>query len=345
METVSLIGVASYLPERVVENDFFAEGTAQRKGMFKAPRTRRHVAPDESAADMIEQAARRLINELSLNPEGDIDLLFTNVVLPDEAFTGCGAEVARRLRCVPRYVVDLHNSGCVSFIYMLELARQLMQSGAGRSALLCAVQNAAGRVFSHPKLRLTSPAPVPGDGCGVGYVKLGKESPVLSVLHLCQPEFATDLAAVAEDGRRYWQPGSSPISLGFTEARVASIIHRGNHIVPEMVRAACDQAGISTAEIGLLVTNQPNAMFVRNWSEALELAPGVLHDTFLKYGNLFGAAIPINIGDALEQGKLSAGQYLALGGFSHAGDYAAAAVVHWKPGALGGGVSSAQQMS
>src|SRR5689334_6623957 len=97
MKTVSLLGVASYLPARVVTNDFFAPGAAARKGMFTAPTTRRHVGPDESAADMIEQAAARLIREQNLDVARDIDVLFTNVAVPDQAFTGCGAEVAHRI--------------------------------------------------------------------------------------------------------------------------------------------------------------------------------------------------------------------------------------------------------
>jgi 3-oxoacyl-[acyl-carrier-protein] synthase-3 len=46
---------------------------------------------------------------------------------------------------------------------------------------------------------------------------------------------------------------------------------------------------------------------------------------------LFGAALPINIDDALRCGKLRPGMLLALGGFAHAGDYAAAAIVRFRP--------------
>ena len=134
-QPVSLLGVASYLPEKVVGNDFFAPGTATRHGMFTAPTTRRHVGRDETAAHMIEQAARRLVDRLGLDPRRDIDFVFTNVAVPDEAFTGCGAEVAHRLGSKPRYVIDLHNSGCVSFIYMLELA-ELMIRGTGARGLV-----------------------------------------------------------------------------------------------------------------------------------------------------------------------------------------------------------------
>jgi 3-oxoacyl-[acyl-carrier-protein] synthase III len=329
MKVVSLLGVASYLPERVVTNDFFGEGVSSRKGMFTAPTTRRHVGQDESAASMIERAARGLVKELALTPARDIELLLTNVALPDQAFTGCGAEVAHRLGLRPRWVLDLHNTGCVSFIYMLELARLLMQTTDLRGALLCNVQNAAGRVFSQPGLTHLAQAPVPGDGCGVGYVAPSEASPILSALHRCQGEFAGDMQAVADDGRRYWEPGSRPISIQFTEQRVAAIIHRGNAIVPEVMSDACRSAGVRVADLDLLVTNQPSRIFLRNWREALELPVAKHHDTFDRYGNLFGAALPINIEDASNTGKLRPGALLGLAGFSHAGDYAAAAVVRW----------------
>jgi 3-oxoacyl-[acyl-carrier-protein] synthase-3 len=139
------------------------------------------------------------------------------------------------------------------------------------------------------------------------------------------------MEACAADGRRYWEPGLEPISIRFTEQRVASIIERGNRIVPEVVASACKAAGVRPRDIDLLVTNQPNPIFLRNWREALELPRERHHDTFDTYGNLFGAAIPINIEDALRQGKLKPGALLALGGFSHAGDYAAAAILRFLP--------------
>src|SRR5262249_23512206 len=61
LRDVSLLGVASYLPPREVDNDFFAPGAATRRGMFTAPKTRRHVAKDETAAHMIHRAAGTLM--------------------------------------------------------------------------------------------------------------------------------------------------------------------------------------------------------------------------------------------------------------------------------------------
>ncbi len=88
--TVSLAGVASYLPEKVVDNDFFGDPDAPRPAMFKGARLRHHVADGETAVDMIERATRKLFDRLNLDPRKDVDLILTNVSLPDSPFTGAG---------------------------------------------------------------------------------------------------------------------------------------------------------------------------------------------------------------------------------------------------------------
>src|SRR6185369_17238044 len=117
------------------------------------------------------------------------------------------------------------------------------------------------------------------------------------------------------DGRKYWQPGTCPIHIEFTEKRIVSIIRRGNRIVPEVIEEACRQAEVKPQEIDLLVTNQPNPIFLRNWREALELPKEKHADTFDSYGNLFGAGIPITLDEAVQAGRLKPNSLLALGGF------------------------------
>jgi len=88
--------------------------------------------------------------------------------------------------------------------------------------------------------------------------------------------------------------------------------------------------GVGAREIDLLVTNQPNPYFLRNWREALQLPQQAHPDTFDMYGNMFGAAIPITLEHAIEAGRLKSGALLALAGFAHAGDYAAATLIRWQ---------------
>jgi 3-oxoacyl-[acyl-carrier-protein] synthase-3 len=200
-----------------------------------------------------------------------------------------------------------------------------------KTALLCNVQNAAGRLFSHPETRKLKQACIPGDGCGVAYVVASGESPVKSVVLRNYCEYAGDMALVRADGTEWWEPSAASGYIDFTEAKLAQIMGRANRIVPEAIREACRRAGLDLRGIGTLITNQPNRIFLRNWREALELPPGRQVSTFERHGNLFGAALPICLEEAVLSGHLKENSHLVLGGFAHAGDIAAAAVIHWKP--------------
>ena len=329
MTSVSLLGTASYMPTNVVQNDFFTAEGASQSPMFKGAKTRHHVSEEESAAFMIEQAALRLANKLNLDLNRDVDILLTNVTCLDVPFLGAGASVARRLGINPRWTLDLHNAGCVSFIYMMKVARALIQSGEAKTALICNVQNAAGRVFSHPDLRDRPQSAIPGDGCGVGFLAASDVAPIQSICSHSFPQYADDMQVVTDAKEEWWAPRAGPLYIDFSENKVGSIVMRGNRMVPEVMSEACKEAGITSGDIKVMVTNQPNQVFLRNWREAM-LLPKERHiNTYEEHGNLFGAAIPISIERVLEQNLLSRGDHLVLGGFSHAGDYSASAVIEW----------------
>jgi 3-oxoacyl-[acyl-carrier-protein] synthase III len=331
MKTVSLMGVASYLPRHVVENDFFENGSGQKAHvMFQGVKHRHHVSPDETAQMMIVHAARKLATRLNLNLEKDVDILMTNVTMPDQPFTGCGADVGKSLGCRPEWIVDLHNGGCVSFISMIAQAQALMTCHGAKTALLCNVQNAGGRLFGAEETRKLPQARIPGDGCGVGYLTASEESPVKAIVQRNYCEYAGDMAVVRADGAMWWEPSLSCGYVDFNDTRLAAIVSRGNRIVPEVINEACRRANLSRSDIGTLITNQPSRLFLRNWREALQVPPERQVSTFERHGNLFGAALPICIEEAIDSGRLKADSHLVLGGFAHAGDFAASAVIHWR---------------
>ena len=55
--------------------------------------------------------------------------------------------MAHRLGMKPNWVVDLHNGGCAAFVMGLKLARNLLASGEGRTAMIAVAQNSAGTAF------------------------------------------------------------------------------------------------------------------------------------------------------------------------------------------------------
>ena len=229
----------------------------------------------------------------------------------------------------PSWVLDLHNGGCAAFVLALNVARQLMTAGSGSTALIAIAQNAAGQVFDQPGVRRKAQAAVPGDGAAVGLVTLSDESPVLDIECRTYGEYHGEMTLAPDPPRKWWQPGTGELSIGFTESKITKVLARGNRQVPEVALAVCDRIGLNAKDIDLLVTNQPNRAFLRNWREALELPKERHRDTFDECGNLFGAGIPINLDHAISEGQVKNGDVVMMAAFAHAGDFAGAAAVRW----------------
>lgn len=331
--TVSLADVCSYLPGEPIGADYyaqFAESDQLRDNvMFRAPKLRYHVAPDETAVDMIERAAQGLIARHGHDVIAGIDVLITHTQMPDMPFYGAGGGIAHRLGMRPSWVLDLHNGGCAAFVLGLNVARQLLASGQGRTALVAIAQNAAGQVFDQPGVRRRAQAAVPGDGAAVGLVTLSDQSPILDIECRTYGEYAGDMTLAIDPPRKWWQAGPGEGCIGFTESKITKVLARGNRQVPEVALAVCDRIGLHAKDIDLLVTNQPNRVFLRNWREALELPQERHRDTFDECGNLFGAGIPVNLDRAISDGQVKAGDVVMMAAFAHAGDFAGAAAVRW----------------
>jgi 3-oxoacyl-[acyl-carrier-protein] synthase-3 len=330
---VSLIDVSSYLPGEPIGADYYAQfadsDELRENVMFRAPSFRHHVAPDETAIDMVERAAQGLIERHGRDVIENVDILISHTQLPDVPFYGAGGGMAHRLGMRPNWVLDLHNGGCAAFVLALNVARRLLASGEGHTALIAIAQNTAGQVFDQPGVRRKAQSAVPGDGAAVGLVTLSDQSPILDIECRTYGEYAGDMTIAMDPPRKYWEAGPGEGSIGFTETKIAKVLARGNRQVPEVAYAVCDRIGLKPKDIDLLVTNQPNRVFLRNWREALEVPEERHRDTFDECGNLFGAGIPVNLDRAISEGQLDAGDVIMMAAFAHAGDFAGAAAVRW----------------
>jgi 3-oxoacyl-[acyl-carrier-protein] synthase III len=330
---VSLIDVSTYLPGEPIGTDYysaFAGADELRDNlMFRAPKFRYHVAEDETAIDMVERAAEGLVARHGQDTIANVDVLITHSQMPDMPFYGGGGGIAYRLGMRPNWVIDLHNGGCAAFVLGLKVARQLLANSEGKTALIAIAQNAAGQIFDQDGIRRKAQASVPGDGAAVGLVAVSDQSPILDIECRTYGEYAGDMTIAIDPPRKWWQPGPGEGYIGFTETKITKVLARGNRQVPEVALTVCDRIGIQSKDLDLLVTNQPNRVFLRNWREALELPPERHLDTFEHCGNLFGAGIPINFERAVSAGQLKAGDVVMMAAFAHAGDFAGAAAVRW----------------
>ena len=327
--SISLIDVEELMPATIVNNDYFGEEEIRRTNrMFSGTNERRHIGKKELASDYLSSAALTLLTRLNLNAKSDIDMIVTNVSIPDEPFTGCGAVINKKIGGNAKWIFDIHNTGCISFLYLTDLVHTYMQSKNVRHALICVAQTAGGRIFGQEDTRQLAQAAIPGDGFAVAYVTNNEERPFLSFEFENYPDFSEDMRTAC-NGKSWWEARDITGSIDFNESKSAMIIARGNKTVPKMIRKVCASKHIAIDEINYLITNQPNTNFLRNWREALSIPPERQLETFEQYANLFGAAIPVNLATFMKKDLFKAGDLICMAGFSHACDYSGATLLRW----------------
>ena len=332
--SIYLSGGATYLPPTVITNDFFPQSTVEdgkRNLMFAGTKERRHCGRDEKASEMLVKATQKLLNEQNLKAS-DIGLLINNVTHLDIPFNGIGGAWAKGLEIAPNLIYDIHNTGCTSFVYMIQLAQTLMESFNIDYALIGNVQSSAGKLFAQEQNLKKPQSVVPGDGAGVVLLRREKvdgDGKVIGFATKSHPEFSEDMYIERPDGSYWWEPSESMGIIEFPKARAMRILSRGNRSVPERIREVCETAHIEIKDIDHLITNQPNATFLRNWREFCELPEERHYESYSSYGNLFGAAMPINYSETLDNDGFSKGDKLCFAGFSHAGDYSSAMIVQF----------------
>src|SRR6478672_10610951 len=134
---VSITGIGSQAPERVMTNDELAqmvdtsdEWIMERTGI----RERRVAAPDEAMSDLSLPASLAALEQAGLKAS-EVDLIVVATVTPDMLFPSTGAILADRLGAKDAAAYDL-SAGCTGFVYAVAQAYGMVAAGLAQRALV-----------------------------------------------------------------------------------------------------------------------------------------------------------------------------------------------------------------
>lgn len=135
-----ILSVASYLPDRVLNNEYFEnsldtsdEWITQRTGIKS-----RHVISDvETTSSLAINVARDAINKTALQ-SGDIDVVIVATSTPENNFPGCGNLVQKALVLKNAFVFDMQVA-CSGFLFALSVADNFIRVGKAKNVLVIGV--------------------------------------------------------------------------------------------------------------------------------------------------------------------------------------------------------------
>jgi 3-oxoacyl-[acyl-carrier-protein] synthase-3 len=313
MRRVGLLGVGSYLPERVMANSEWegycgaeAEWIASRTGI----RERRIAAPEETTVDLAVRAAEDALAKGGIAPEELTELIVATdtpeVFAPDTA-----AFVQHRLglREIPAY--DLAGSGCAGFILGLALAASRVRDEGGK-AMVIAVELIS-RIMDWRDRRV---APLFGDGAGAAIVG---ESDRLEILVTYN---ATDGSGADALGLEVGGTRVPPTLELVARGEHKHVILQGERIFRQAIKRMIEagelvlqRAGLGPSEVALLIPGQANIHIIEAVAQGLGIPLGRVAVNLDRYGDTGSAAFPIALDEALRSGRIRPGDHVLMVAF------------------------------
>ena len=137
-----MTAVGSYLPANVVTNEALSSFVDTDDAWIRR-RTgiaQRHlVAEGETTADLACNAAAKALANAGLTG-GDIDIIIIATTTPDNTFPSTATKLQHMIEAKDAIAFDIQ-AVCAGFVYALDIADAMLQSGRGRRALVVGAES------------------------------------------------------------------------------------------------------------------------------------------------------------------------------------------------------------
>lgn len=302
----SLKSIASYVPSKILSNqelekmiDTTDAWIVKRTGI----KERRIAEEGEKTSDLGTKAALKALKRANLKAK-DIDAVLVATLSPDYfTMPSTACKIAANLGLSNITAFDI-SAACSGFIYLLELAKSLVESGTKKNVLIVGAEKAS----SVMDYKDRSICILFGDGAGAGVVSLDTQNPIIDVRTASNGNFG-DLLMIE---RSQSSEISSSLAMKMKGSEVFKIAVQ---TLSQDVVHILKKNKISTDEIDLFIPHQANLRIIQAVQEKLGLSDDKCILTVQKYGNTSAASIPMAMNDAFEDGRLKTGSLILLDAF------------------------------
>jgi len=313
LRTCSVTAVASYLPERVLTNAEVGAGFG-KDGEWILSRTgireRRIAAQNEFTSDLATRAALNALQKANLQAK-DLDLILVATNTPDMLFPATACLVQARIGARRCPALDL-KAGGAGFLYALEIGQQFITSHTCESVLVVGAEKLSTILDWHDR----DTCVLFGDGAGAVILQHRPHSAGLLVSHLGSDGDKCDLLSVSAGGSRIPASLESVTrGLHFLRMQGKDTFKRAVSAMSDAAEAALQRCGLVMPEIQCIIPHQSNRRIIDAFAKRMGATPGQVFMNLEKFGNTSAASLPIALADAVENGRVNAGDLVMLAAF------------------------------
>lgn len=325
MLNAKISGIASYLPDDILDNEMLSkmvdtndEWITTRVGI----KERRILKKEGAGSSFLGiQAVNSLLEQTGTRPE-DVDLLICATSNPDYRFPSTGSVIAGECGMKNAYAYDIQ-AACAGFLVALQDGAAYIRSGLRKKIVVVAAE----KMSSMTNYTDRATCPLFGDAAGAMLLEPTDE-----------PEGVMDgVFHVDHEGLEHlWMPAGGsvmPASAETVAQGLHYIIQDGRNVyknaVTDMLNSSLDvmeRNGLTKETIDYLVPHQANLRIIEAVSSRVGLPEEKVLVNIQHYGNTSAASIPLCLNEFKD--KLKRGDNIILTAFG-AGYTWGAVYVKW----------------
>lgn len=303
-ERILMTGVGAYLPQRVVTNDDLSgwvetsdEWIKQRTGIEQ----RHMVAEDELTSDLAYQAAVQALENAGVTA-ADIDVIVIATTTPDDTFPSTATKVQKKLGADKAFAFDVQ-AVCAGFVYALTVAESLLMAQKGKRALVIGAESFTKLLDWEDRTTCV----LFGDGAGAVVLE-AEDAP---------DHFGIMASALHSDGNfrdiLYVDGGPSATGdVGHVRMEGQDVFRHAVEKLSSVMDEVLVAANMPGEEVDWLVPHQANIRIINGMQRKLGLPSERVVRTVHKHANTSAASIPLALSEAVHDGRIKAGDLLAL---------------------------------
>jgi len=302
--------VAYCLPEKVVTNEAivndFPEWSVE-KITEKVGVNQRHVAAeDETATDLAEKAAIKLIAENNIDKD-IIDFVILCTQSPDYFLPTSACLLQTRLGLRQDIGAFDFNLGCSGYVYGLSIAKGLIAGGIAENVLLLTAETY--NKYLHPKDK--GNRTIFGDAASATLVSVDGEAEVLDFALGTNGKGANNLIVKSGASRMpekqndlTFDKNGNPVSSDYLFMNGAQIFAFTQRNVPKVINEVLEKNNLAKEDIDMFVLHQANRYMLDFLRNKMDIPEDKFYIFMENVGNTVSNSIPLCLVEARKENRL-----------------------------------------